>query len=217
MAAYAAHYRALELGPVAVVYPNGAGYAVVGVLLAVVFLGERPSAVAIVGMVVAVIGTMLVSTDLRALRAGLARRPPGLPLAIVSAVLFGLGGFLLGYLVQRSGDWVAALWASRLSLLIVFLPFIASHRSAFAAARSAGLLAVGFALATGLADFVGVTSYSAGAEAGYISIVIAASAVFPVVAVALSVKLLHERLVVNQAVGIALVVAGLLMLGLGTF
>ena len=40
--AYLTHYRALELGPVAVVSPIGSTYAVVGVLLAVVFLGERP-------------------------------------------------------------------------------------------------------------------------------------------------------------------------------
>ena len=44
MSAYALHYHALELGPVSVVSPIGAGYAVVGVLLAIAVLGERPSA-----------------------------------------------------------------------------------------------------------------------------------------------------------------------------
>ncbi|MGZ4155289.1 MAG: EamA family transporter, partial [Actinomycetota bacterium] len=39
--AYQTHYRALELGPVAVVSPIGSAYAVIGVLLAVVFLHER--------------------------------------------------------------------------------------------------------------------------------------------------------------------------------
>jgi uncharacterized membrane protein len=39
--------------------------------------------------------------------------------------------------------------------------------------------------------------------------------VFPLVAVVLSLLLLHERLVANQIVGIGLVVGGLLMLGLG--
>jgi drug/metabolite transporter (DMT)-like permease len=38
--------------------------------------------------------------------------------------------------------------------------------------------------------------------------------VFPLIAVALSVALLHERPVANQYVGIAFVVAGLLVLGL---
>ena len=44
---------------------------------------------------------------------------------------------------------------------------------------------------------------------------LAASAVFPLIAVALSIVVLHERLVPNQVVGIALVVVGLLLLGVG--
>src|SRR5262249_10233551 len=59
MAAYAMHYRALELGPVSVVSPIGAAYAVVGVLLAIVLLGERPSTLALVGMGCTVVGTVL--------------------------------------------------------------------------------------------------------------------------------------------------------------
>jgi uncharacterized membrane protein len=69
--AYSTHYKALELGPVAVVSPIGAGYAVVGVALAMVVLGERPSASALTGAVVAVVGVALVSTDLKKLRHGI--------------------------------------------------------------------------------------------------------------------------------------------------
>jgi uncharacterized membrane protein len=71
------------------------------------------------------------------------------------------------------------------------------------------------ALLAGAADILGVVMYSIGAEHGFISIVLTASAVFPLIAVALSIAVFGERLVTNQAVGIALVVAGLLLLGLG--
>jgi uncharacterized membrane protein len=216
MIAYASHFRALQLGPVAVVSPIGAGYAVVGVVLSFLILGERPSAVAVVGMVVVVVGTMLVTTDIRALRAGLHERAPGLPWAFVSALTFGVAGFLLGYTVKRSGDWIVALWASRVALVTAFAPFILIRRKDLRAVWPATGLGVGVALLAGLADILGVTSYSAGAQAGFVSIVLAASAVFPVVAVALSVRLLGERLVLNQLAGIALVVGGLLMLGLGS-
>ena len=64
----------------------------------------------------------------------------------------------------------------------------------------------------GAADLLGVV-FAAGAEQGFVSIVLAASAVFPLIAVALSV-VFHERIVANQYVGIALVVSGLLLLGL---
>jgi uncharacterized membrane protein len=71
------------------------------------------------------------------------------------------------------------------------------------------------ALGAGAADILGVTTYAAGAEAGYLTIVLAASAIFPMIAVLLSIRYLHERLVPNQYVGIGLVVGGLLLLGFG--
>ncbi len=70
------------------------------------------------------------------------------------------------------------------------------------------------ALASGAADLLGVVTYSIGASQGLLSIVLIASAVFPLIAVALSIAFLHERPVANQYVGIALVVTGLLVLGL---
>jgi hypothetical protein len=89
--AYVTHYKALELGPVAVVSPIGATYALVGVVLAVVVLGERPNAAVLLGGIITVSGVMLTSPDLQKLRAGIRHRPPGLPWALVSAVGFGVG------------------------------------------------------------------------------------------------------------------------------
>jgi uncharacterized membrane protein len=210
--AYMTHYRALELGPVAVVSPIGATYAVVGVVLAIVILGERPDPVQLLGAIVTVVGVMLVSTDLRKLRAGTHGVPPGLPWAIVSAVGFGVAAFLLGYASQQAG-WVAGLWASRVAQVTCYVPFAIVYRRQLAALRPGVGLWV--ALAAGAADILGVSTYAAGAERGYLSIVLAASAVFPMIAVLLSIRYLHERLVPNQFVGIGLVAAGLLMLGLG--
>ncbi len=72
-----------------------------------------------------------------------------------------------------------------------------------------------FALIAAIADIVGVIGLSVGSERGFVSITLAASAVFPLVAVVLSFLILHERLVANQYAGIALVIGGLLMLGFG--
>ena len=49
-----------------------------------------------------------------------------------------------------------------------------------------------------LADLVGVIAYSYGASVGLVTIVLVASAVFPLIAVGLSVIYLGERPVVNQ-------------------
>jgi uncharacterized membrane protein len=210
--AYATHYKALELGPVAVVSPIGAGYAVVGVVLAIVILDERPSTLALVGAAIAVLGVALVSTDLRKLREGIKHHVPGLWWAVAAAIGFGVAGFLLGFLSKHAG-WIPGVWGSRMSMLVFYVPMAIVLRRDLRRFRiGAGLW---IALLAGAADLLGVVSYAAGAEQGFVSIVLAASAVFPLIAVSLSVAVFHERLVPNQYVGVGLVVGGLLLLGLG--
>ena len=216
MLAYALHYHALELGPVSVVSPIGAGYAVVGVLLAIVLLGERPSVPAMVGIACSIAGAVLVSTDLKAMRAGLRQHPPGLWWAVASAVGFGLAGFTLGVVSQETGIWQVATFASRWAMVAAFVPLAVARRGEFSRLRTATLAGVGFALAAGATDVLGVASFSAGTEADALSIVLAASAVFPLIAVLLSHVTLHERLATNQYVGIGFIVLGLLLLGVGS-
>jgi uncharacterized membrane protein len=210
--AYTTHYKALELGPVAVVSPIGAGYALVGVALAVLILGERPNGVALAGAGIAVLGVALVSTDLKKLRQGIANRLPGLPWAVVAAISFGVAGFLLGWISDRAG-WIPGLWGSRVAQIVFYLPLVAVFR------RELSRVRLGFglwiALLAGAGDILGVVMFSAGSARGLNSIVLAASAVFPLIAVTLSVIVFKERLVANQLVGIVLVVGGLLLLGLG--
>lgn len=210
--AYVTHYRALELGPVAVVSPIGAGYAVVGVGLAIAILGERPGALALTGAGIAVAGVILVSTDLTKLREGIRQQVPGLWWAVAAAIGFGVAGFMLGWITKRAG-WIPGLWGSRVAQVAFYLPLIPIFRKDLARVRpGAGLW---IALVAGAADVVGVVSYSIGSTKDFISIVIAASAVFPLIAVVLSILVFEERIVANQIAGIGLVVAGLLLLGLG--
>lgn len=216
MGAYATHYHALRLGPVAVVSPIGAGYAVVGVLLAIVILDERPSALALSGMAVAIVGTVLVSTDLPAFRARIHEPAPGLWWGVGSAIGFGVAGFILGWIVQETDDWVAALWASRFSMLVAFVPLVMVRRRELGRLRRAAVAGIVVALLAGAADILGVATYSLGAERVDVSILLASSAVFPLIAVVASFVWLHERLVANQYLGVGLVVAGLAMLGLGS-
>jgi drug/metabolite transporter (DMT)-like permease len=208
--AYYMHYRALELGPMVVVSPIGASYAVVGVALAVVILDERPGLLALLGAIVTIAGVMLTSTDLPKLRAGTHGRPPGLWWAVAAAICFGVAAFTLGRAAQLVG-WVPSLWASRAAQAICFAPLVLVRRREFVGLAAAG---IGFALLTGMADLLGVVTYSIGSERGFLSIVLAASAVFPMIAVAGSVAFLGERPVPNQYVGVAVVAVGLLLLGI---
>jgi drug/metabolite transporter (DMT)-like permease len=80
--------------------------------------------------------------------------------------------------------------------------------------RAAPAVIVG-AICVGLADLLGVVAYSIGNETRSASILFVSSAVFPLLAVILSVAFLGERPVPNQYVGVAMTVAGLVLVGMG--
>ena len=208
--AYLTLYRALELGPVALVSPIVAAYAVPPVILAVVVLGESLTGAVLAGAIVTLVGVLLASTDLRRPDTGRASRA-GVPIGIVSMLLFGLVTFTLGRQAQELG-WLPAMAVGRGFSVVALLVVAAAKRPRFGAGGAVG---IGLAVATGIADIVGVAMVSFGAEVGLISVVTAASATFVIIPVVGGVTLFGERLAANQFVGVALVVGGLLLLGLG--
>jgi drug/metabolite transporter (DMT)-like permease len=216
--AFATLYRGLELGPVAVVSPVLATYAVVPVMLSVALLGEELSPIEWLGVAITIAGAVLTSTDLRAVAGGTFTRFAGLPWAIVSTLLFGVATYVLGWSAQEAG-FLPSMWFARVTLSIVVLgaACIVWLRAKGHGPARAELVPSTLRLAAlaGMLELVGTIVYARGAEVGLVSIVTAASATYPVIPVLGGVALLHERLVPNQYVGIGLVVTGLLMLGLG--
>jgi drug/metabolite transporter (DMT)-like permease len=212
--AYWTLYRGLELGPVAVVSPVLASYAVIPVLLAVVLLGESLGGWETAGVAVTIAGAVLTSTDLRALRAGNAKRPAGLSWAIASTLLFGVATYTIGWASQRAG-YLPSLWFARTSSasLFVLAALVLRARRGIARGERRPPSAFGLAAVVGMFDLLGTLSYVRGSEVGLVSIVTAASAVYPVLPVLGGVVLLHERPAVNQYVGVAMVVGGLALLG----
>jgi drug/metabolite transporter (DMT)-like permease len=214
---FATLYRGLELGPIAVVSPVLATYAVIPVVLSVVLLGESLGAVAVAGVTITIAGAVLTSTDLRALRAGTHSKPAGLPWAIVSTLAFGVATYILGWAAQEAGV-LPSLWFAKLSMAVVLV-----GAAAFAwwrgrphqhdrppLARSALRLAI----VVGLVELLGTISYARGSEVGLVSIVTAASATYPLIPVIGGVALFHERPAPTQYVGVAMVIGGLIALAL---
>ena len=215
-AAFATLYRALQLGPIAVVSPVLATYAVIPVLLSVGLLGESLDTASAIGVTVTIGGAVLTSTDVRALREGTRSKVPGLPWAVVSTLLFGVATYVMGWSAKEAG-FLPSLWFGRLTMTVVVvlaaLVVVARtrRRGLRAPAMSAG--SVWFAAAVGVVELVGTIAYARGAEVGYVSIVTAASATYPLIPVLGGVHLLEERLAPSQYAGIALVVIGLATLG----
>jgi drug/metabolite transporter (DMT)-like permease len=212
-AAYLLLYRALELGPVALVSPVVAAYAVITIALAVTFLGESLPGIVTIGAFTTVVGVVLTSTDLRKIGRPSPIGRTGLRYAIASMALFGVATFLLGRYAKEVG-WLPAITLSRAfstASLVGVAVFVGGARPA----RGDGSVipAVAGAALIGVIDVLGGAAYARGTELGYLSIVSAASATFPLIPVVGGIILLRERPAASQLAGIALVVGGLLLLG----
>jgi len=217
-AAFATLYKGLQLGPIAVVSPVLATYAVVPVLLSMVLLGETLGAWEAVGAVVTIAGAVLTSTDLRTLRADTRTKPAGLPWAIASTLMFGVATYTMGWAAKTAGV-LPSLWFGRLTMTAVFLGAAAVMAMRRPGADGGGRSPVAgsalvLAIGVGLMELVGTISYARGAEVGLLSVVTVASATYPLIPVIGGVTLLQERPAPTQYLGVALVVGGLLLLGL---
>jgi drug/metabolite transporter (DMT)-like permease len=210
-AAYVLHYRALELGPVALVSPLTSAYAVLPIALAWLVLGEDIDVWFGVGAALATIGVVLVSADPRQFGEAARMRRDGVPYALAAMVLFGVATFILG-VVSRHVGWLPTVAAGRLLTVVALAPFVAVRRPSVLAA-GAGVAIAG--LAVGVADVLGIMSFSHGAEIAPLSLVAAVSATFPLLPFAGGLVVLHERPTLSQALGVFAVILGLVLLALG--
>lgn len=211
-AAYIALYRSLELGPVALVSPIVAAYAAISILLAMIFLHESMTGVALVGAVVTLGGAMLSSTDVKLLRSGQKLFGTGVRWAFASMLLFGVATFILGHYSQRIG-WFSASVLSRIGNVAGVLAFLFLVRRGLP--RHPRLAGCALAALVGIADVIGVAAYARGTELGLVTVVSAASAAFILIPVIGGLVIFHERPAPLQMAGVALVGLGLTLLALG--
>jgi drug/metabolite transporter (DMT)-like permease len=212
---YLAFYTALSIGPISVVSPIVSGYAAVTVVLAVVIVGEHLPALESAAVVVTIAGVMVASADVSkgataAIRRHAAR---GLGLAIAAFVMFG--GFLFGvsYYHNRIG-WLAPIFLAR-GFAAVFLLAHVGQRGARrwrqAPPRVLWLIALIAVLDTG-----GYIFFNIGARHAETSVVATASAPYAVVPIVMGVFLLHERPSRVQWLGVAMLISGLILLGISS-
>jgi drug/metabolite transporter (DMT)-like permease len=234
------YYKALQDGPVGVVSAIAATYGGVAAVLAVLVLGERLGLSGGAGVILAVGGVVLAAArSSGGLAAGEMARS-GILLALVSAAAYGAGSFLLGGFSAQVGWLAAALvaYGSSLAALVLVLPFrraddgrlgraapppdlrqsatgdgepdTASGRS-----RPGYPPGLGWAAAAGLTEAVALAAFSRGGQAGQVAVTAAVSSLYPIIPLAAGRVMFHERLRWRQVLGVACIVAGLVMISLG--
>ncbi len=197
---YFALYRGFQVGLLSVVSTTNAAWAAITVLLAIVFLGESPTALAASGVVLTVAGVMLVSYS----GGGWRITAPGFIQGATSALLFGTSFFLLKR-PQAQGDVFAQAVTMRMVGLIVIGLALAARRTDFRRYLTRPPL---FAFI----DSAGFLSMVAGLSVGAAYLVSPLGSMLTPVAVLLAVMFLGERLNRWQWAGFVFVVSGALLL-----
>ena len=198
-------YRGLAIGAMGIVAPVSAVSAAIPFVVGVAS-GERPAALQLLGILVALAGVALAAREPTA--AG-SRRATGIGLALLAALGFGLFFVFLDRAAEDSVPWAVttARGVSSVIALAVAIAVGASLRPG--SAHMPALLAVG------LCDVAANVLFGLASTRGFLSVVSVLAALYPVVTVALAAVVLHERIAPSQRLGVAGALAGAALITAG--
>ena len=199
-------YRGLSIGRMAVVAPTTAVGAAAIPLVVGLLRGERPPALALIGVVVAIAAIVLVSSA-DAPDAGEAT--PGWPPGLKEAIGSGLGFALFFVCLANAGD-DAGLWpllAARVSIGVAVAGALLTRASLRPAPGSLPLIGV-----TGVLDMGANLLYLLATRYGLLSLVAVLVSLYPASTVVLARVVLHERLAARQIVGLLAAGAGVALI-----
>ncbi|MDQ5832817.1 MAG: DMT family transporter [Actinomycetota bacterium] len=208
VAVYTAFYRALELGPISIVSPITSAFGAVVVVLALL-VGETLTQLQALGCALVLLFVALTSVERSA---GIAWGSEGVRLSVLVCLLFGAYLFLLGRLAEDMG-WLFPILVSRTVAVVILAGIVALRPEG--EARSLGRAGVLGCAATGALEASGYLLFNRGAEIGELAITGAAVSAYPVIPIAVGLFALRERVAWHQLIGVAGVLAGMVLLSLG--
>jgi drug/metabolite transporter (DMT)-like permease len=210
---YLAFYRALEIGPISIVSPIVSGYAAVTVILAVVVLGEQLVGMELVAVVLAFLGVVLASADIRQLHRIERQELRGILLAVVAMAFVGVFLFWIAYYTTELG-WLVPILLGRVFTGVFLAVGAFAGLSWRLADRSLVVLALIAAIA--FLDTVGYVAFNVGVQNAETSLVATAAAPYAIVPIVVGVVFLHERPAPSQWAGVVAVITGIVLLGLSS-
>ena len=211
-AALAAFYRGLAIGTMSIVAPVSATGAAVPVLVGLA-TGERPGAVQVAGIVLAMVGIVLAAREPQEASGG---GPDGgaagasLALALLAALGFGLFFVLIDDATADGGaPW--SLLLVRVGELALLSPLALAARAAM---PSGGRDALPL-LAIGALDFLATALFALATREGLLSVVSVVGSLYPAVTVVLARVVLAERVARSQELGVVVTLAGVAAISAG--
>ncbi|KUO42408.1 MAG: hypothetical protein APZ16_02950 [Candidatus Hadarchaeum yellowstonense] len=205
-----AFYRGLQLGKVSIVSPISASWVVVTVILSLIFLEESLTSLQAAGVVLTISGVFLTSFKLHdLLRLRLRNLAAGAKFAAVSMLAWGLHYVFIDQLVAELG-WFLPIFSVKAVTVFSLASYsrMAGKEVSFPKSVARMVLVVG-----GL-EAAAFLAYGAGVASEFTAVVAPVAASFPMVTIMLARIFFHELVEINQKIGIAAVLTGLILLSL---
>ncbi len=207
---YSNFLKAFEIGNVSIVSPISSACSIVTIILSAVFLDEILRPLSYLSILVIIGGIVLTSTDIKQIRN--IKSVKGLKESFIAMLMFGIYFFALGGAGKSMDTLSLFMFAmvTQSAIFLIFTFFKIKTIGQYDYRRDLGLF---FAITVFLYILAWI-GFNYGAAKGMVSIVTPISSLYPIITVMLASVFYDERLVINQKIGLGLVIAGLFMLNI---
>ncbi len=209
-------YRSFEIGKMSVVAPISASYPALTMAISF-FTGERLTALRLAGIVAILVGVVVVARGEASASESLEDAPgvatsrvPGIGIALLSALGFGVLFWVLGNRAIPHVGFAATVWMIRLTSSAVTVLFLLVRRQPIALPRD-GKVGV-WILSMGVLDTGAFLMNNLGMRLEQVSVVSVLSSLYGAVTVLLAAVVLREHLRKIQWVGIAGIFVGIALI-----
>lgn len=205
---FAAFYKALEIGKIGIVTPVANSSVIYTILLSVFFFNETLTQLQLYSIALIVGGTIIISIDFRDLKnSDIFKFSSGVPLAILSSLLWGLGFFLFKIPVDVLGPILTSLIIEGGIAIYSGLHLFAS--GSFARPDNTSMKQIFLVAFFGA---IGTLAYTLGIKTYGVSIVAALAFASPLVSVLYARAVYRERLCIQQYAASAMMIAGIIFI-----
>jgi drug/metabolite transporter (DMT)-like permease len=211
-------YRSFEVGKMSVVAPISASYPALTMAISL-FTGERLTALRLGGIVLILIGVVVVvrgeasaAESVEEAPGAAASRVPGIGIALLAALGFGVLFWVLGNRAVPRVGFAATVWMIRLTSSVVTAGFLMVRRQPMALPWDGKV--TGWILGMGVLDTGAFLCNNLGMQLEQVSVVSVLSSLYGAVTVLLAAVVLREHLRKIQWIGIVGIFVGIVLISL---